>query len=80
MNDPILLGLSGSLRASSGNRKLLREAARLFGPCTYQEADLRLPLYDGDDEAADGVPPAVQTLADQIAATVASYQNPVAAQ
>ena len=68
MNDPILLGLSGSLRASSGNRKLLREAARLFGPCTYQEADLRLPLYDGDDEAVDGVPPAVQTLADQIAA------------
>ena len=68
MSDPILLGLSGSLRAASGNRKLLREAARLFGPCAYSEADLNLPLYDGDAEAAEGVPPSVQTLADQIAA------------
>ena len=68
MNEPILLGLSGSLRAGSGNRKLLREAARLFGPCTYQEADLRLPLYDGDDESANGIPASVQSLSDQIAA------------
>ena len=32
----------------------------------YLEADLRVPLYDGDVEAASGVPLDVQTLADQI--------------
>lgn len=62
-----LLGISGSLRAEATNRKLIREAARLFDPETYIEADLMLPLYDGDAEAADGVPSKVQTLADQIA-------------
>lgn len=68
MTDLTLLGLSGALRGASTNRKLLREAARLFGPSTYTEADLNLPLYDGDDEAAQGIPEAVQRLADQIAA------------
>lgn len=63
-----LLGLSGSLRAEATNRKLLREAARLFGDCTYVEGDLAFPLYDGDLEEAEGVPAAVQTLADQIKA------------
>ncbi|MGB7242705.1 MAG: NADPH-dependent FMN reductase [Sulfitobacter sp.] len=63
-----LLGLSGSLRQGSTNSLLLREASRLFGDCTYVHADLRLPLYDGDDEASNGIPQAVQVLADQIAA------------
>lgn len=63
-----LLGLSGSLRAEATNRKLLREAARLFGDCSYIEGDLKFPLYDGDQEAADGVPAAVQTLSEQIKA------------
>ncbi|MDA7429449.1 NAD(P)H-dependent oxidoreductase [Primorskyibacter aestuariivivens] len=63
-----LLGISGSLRAVSTNRKLIREAARLFGDCDYTEADLHLPLYDGDLESAQGIPAGVQTLADQIAA------------
>lgn len=63
-----LIGISGALRTGSTNSMLLREAARLFGPCTYVEADLNIPLYDGDDEAANGVPVAAQTLADQIAA------------
>lgn len=62
-----LIGISGSLRAEATNRKLIREAARLFDPETYVEADLQLPLYDGDAEDADGVPAKVQTLADQIA-------------
>ena len=62
-----LLGLSGSLRKEATNTKLLREAARLFGDCTYIEGDLRFPLYDGDLEAAEGVPAAVETLAQQIA-------------
>ena len=67
MSDPMLLGLAGALRQGSTNRKLIREAARLFGPARFVEADLNLPLYDGDDEEATGIPPAVQRLADQIA-------------
>ncbi|MGZ2259295.1 NADPH-dependent FMN reductase [Roseobacter sp. A03A-229] len=63
-----LLGLSGSLRKGSTNTKLLHEAARLFGDCDFALADLRLPLYDGDEEAAHGVPDAVQSLAERIAA------------
>ena len=66
MTTPTLLGISGSLRAEATNRKLLREGARLFGECTYIEADLNLPLYDGDAEADNGVPDAVKTLAQQI--------------
>jgi chromate reductase len=67
MTEPVLLTLSGSLRKGATNRMLLKEAARLFGPCTHVEADLNLPLYNGDDEDRDGVPAAVQALADQIA-------------
>ena len=63
-----LLGISGSLRADATNRKLVREAARLFDPTHFIEADLNFPLYDGDAEEADGVPFSVQTLADQISA------------
>ncbi len=66
MTDPVLLGLSGALRRTATNRLLLREAARLFGPAQYIEADLHLPLYDGDDEDASGIPDAVQVLAEQI--------------
>ncbi len=67
MSEPILLSLSGSLRQNATNRKLVREAARLFQPGTYIEADLNFPLYDGDLETAEGIPASVQTLADQIA-------------
>ena len=67
MSQPTLLGLSGSLRQSATNRKLLREAARLFDPASFVEADLNLPLYDGDLEEGEGIPAAVKTLADQIA-------------
>lgn len=63
-----LLGISGSLRKEATNRKLLREAARAFGECNYTEADLNLPLYDGDAETESGVPASVQLLADQIVA------------
>lgn len=68
MSQPTLLGLSGSLRRNATNRLLLREAVRLFGPCTYVEADLALPLYNGDDEARDGRPEAVEQLVAQIGA------------
>ncbi|WP_170341355.1 NADPH-dependent FMN reductase [Ruegeria arenilitoris] len=67
MSEPILLGLSGSLRQNATNRRLIREAARLFGAGTFIEADLNLPLYDGDAEEAEGVPAEVKILADQIA-------------
>lgn len=67
MSTPTLLGISGSLRAGATNRKLLREAARLFGECSYVEADLRMPLYDGDLEDKDGIPAPAAAIADQIA-------------
>ena len=63
-----LLGISGSLRAASFNTKLVHAAAELFAPDTFVMADLRLPLYDGDLEEAEGIPAPVQTLADQISA------------
>lgn len=66
-DSPRLLLISGSLRKGSLNAALLREAARLFGDCTAETADLRLPLYDGDLEAA-GMPAEVLTLVAQIKA------------
>ena len=60
-----LLGLSGSLRAASTNTKLMHAAASHYGG-SFQTGDLRFPLYDGDLEEADGIPAAVQALADQI--------------
>lgn len=68
MSEPAILMICGALRAASTNRLLLAEAKRLFGPARWSEADLRLPLYDGDLEDAEGIPSCVQRLADQIAA------------
>ena len=68
MPDHRLLGISGALRHGSTNSMLIREAARAFGTADFTEADLHLPLYDGDLEQAEGIPPSVQQLADQIAA------------
>ncbi len=51
-----LLGISGSLRRDATNRMLVREAARMYGESDYIEADLRLPLYDGDIERERGIP------------------------
>ena len=61
-----LLGISGSLRSGSTNTKLMRASAAAYGG-PLQEANLRLPLYDGDLEEAEGIPTEVQALADQIA-------------
>ena len=66
----MLLGISGSLRKGSCNTRLVRLAGSLWdGP--VELADLRLPLYDGDLEQAEGIPPEVQRLSDQIAAAEA---------
>lgn len=62
----MLLGLSGSLRRASTNTQLLRIAARYYGG-DFVEADLHLPLYDGDLEDRSGIPAEVEALADQIA-------------
>ena len=63
-----LLTIAGALRRGSTNRLLAAEAARLFAPDRLTVADLRLPLYDGDLEDDQGIPPGVQRLADQITA------------
>jgi len=65
-----VLGLSGSLRAGSLNTALLRAAAGLMPVgSTLELATLHgIPLYDGDAEARDGIPRAVQALKDRIVA------------
>ncbi|NKW91118.1 NAD(P)H-dependent oxidoreductase [Rhodobacteraceae bacterium R_SAG9] len=62
-----LLGISGALRTDSTNSKLLREAARLYGADSYVEANLNIPLYDGDLESNTGIPEEVKLLVQQIA-------------
>lgn len=61
----MLLCISGSLRKASTNRKLLAQAAEIYGG-DVTVADIRLPLYDGDLEEAEGVPDLARTLHDQI--------------
>jgi len=65
-----LLGLSGSLRRGSFNTHLLRAmAVHLPEGVTLEIATLHgVPLYDGDLETAEGIPAAVQALAERIAA------------
>lgn len=65
-----ILGLSGSLRRASFNAGLLRAAADLAPQgTTLTIGDIRaVPLYNADDEAAQGLPPAVQRLQDQLKA------------
>lgn len=67
MTSLTLLGIAGALRQASTNRMLLREARAAFGPATQLEADLNLPLYDGDLETAEGYPAGVTRLYEQIA-------------
>ena len=68
MSDFTLLCISGSLRQDACNRRLLGEAARVFGEAKVVEADIRFPLFDEDLQDAEGIPETVQRLADQIAA------------
>lgn len=63
---PALLGIAGALRAGSTNRMLLAEAIRAFGPARAVTGDIRMPLYDGDLEAASGLPPEARLLVAQI--------------
>lgn len=65
-----ILGIPGALRAGSTNRMLLRVALDAFAahvPDVQAEvADLRLPLYDGDLEDAEGLPEGVVRLCAQV--------------
>jgi NAD(P)H-dependent FMN reductase len=65
-----IFGLSGSLRAGSYNTALLRAAAEVAPEGTEVTiGTIRgIPLYDGDLEAAEGVPAPVAALKDRIAA------------
>ena len=59
-----IIGLCGSSRRGSFNLMLLRAAAEVAPPGTSLEiASIReIPLYDGDLEAEEGIPPPVQQL------------------
>lgn len=70
-NDVKFLGISGSLRRGSVNTALIRAGMMHVPDVELEWADVRLPLYDNDLEDEDGIPPAVQKLADQIAAASA---------
>ena len=65
-----IVGVSGSLRRQSFNTALLREAAALMPPGST--LDVRtihgIPLYNADDEAAQGLPAEVTALKDAIIA------------
>lgn len=65
-----IVGISGSLRRGSFNTSLLRAAANLApAESKIEIASIDgIPLYDGDREASEGIPPAVATLKDAIAA------------
>jgi NAD(P)H-dependent FMN reductase len=67
---PTIVGISGSLRQGSYNSMLLRAAAAAApAGAAIDIASIRgIPLYDGDDEAASGVPPAVDALKARIVA------------
>ena len=58
---PKILAFAGSTRSGSFNKKLIKAAARGAESAGAQVTlidlrDLKLPLYDGDDEAQNGLP------------------------
>lgn len=68
-----LVFFAGSLRSDSLNKKFAREAMRLAqeAGADAEFIDLRdypMPLYDGDIEAASGIPESVKKLGQKIAA------------
>jgi NAD(P)H-dependent FMN reductase len=64
-----IIGISGSVRRGSYNSAVLRAASSLTPPDSAIEIEsiAAIPLYNGDDEAATGVPAVVTRLKDAIA-------------
>lgn len=64
-----IVGVAGSLRSGSLNAALLRAAVDLMpaGAALEIGSIKGIPLYDGDLEQAEGIPPAVTLLKEQIA-------------
>jgi chromate reductase len=64
-----IIGLCGSLRRGSFNLMLLHAAVEAAPPGTSIEIESirEIPLYDGDVEAEQGIPAAVERLKDRIA-------------
>src|SRR4051812_26851734 len=65
---PNILAITGSIRSGSFNQMLTRAVvAHAPAGLTVETASIKdIPLYDGDDEAASGVPAAAQALKDRI--------------
>jgi NAD(P)H-dependent FMN reductase len=65
-----IVGIAGSLRSGSFNAALLRAAVEETpADATIEVESIRgIPLYDGDIEAAEGLPPRVSELKERIAA------------
>jgi NAD(P)H-dependent FMN reductase len=78
-----IVGLSGSLRKASFNTALLHASAGMMpGGAELTVRTLHgIPLYNGDDEAATGIPPAVSELkgilaeADGLLLSTPEYNN-----
>ncbi len=67
MSIPRVLGIAGSLRSDSYNRRLLEAATEELPEADWKIARLRsIPPYDADVEAR-GLPPGVAQLKDQVA-------------
>jgi chromate reductase len=65
-----IVGIAGSLRRGSLNAALLRAAAAAMpsGSVLEPASIAGIPLYDGDIEAEQGIPPAVASLKERVAA------------
>jgi chromate reductase, NAD(P)H dehydrogenase (quinone) len=61
-----LLGICGSLRRDSLNRRLLAEAARMMAADDYREADLVMPLFNEELEVEGRLPDATEKFVEDL--------------